>query len=235
MIVPLFAVGCNSKNDLVDDGTYYMSGDYEIGAEPYIKISLENKSFELGQNATSSLVVSGSLKVNDNTLIAMADDGKYFFEIKDKDTLLLTSSVGNPGILFPDNSEFNFKPDFTWDENKSSFAGYTIENKKVYFNYEVCFANRAKEDTIISVGATFKAKELKGWVKEKELSNSFFAKEENGNLSRYSIPANSEKKVTLKFVGEYLGGTVNENLSFPEELIIEVVSQDSIGENEVVH
>ncbi len=116
----------------------------------------------------------------------------------------------------------------TWNTEKSGFSEYSIENNKVYFDYKICFENHSEENLTISVCAIFKPKELKGWVKENDLSNKFFAVDENENIARYSIPAKSEETVTLKFVGEYLGGTVNKNLSFPEELMIEFLSEDEI-------
>ncbi len=115
----------------------------------------------------------------------------------------------------------------TWNTEKSGFSEYYIKNNKVYFDYKICFENHLEENLTISVCAIFKSKELKGWIKESDLSN--IAVDENENIARYSIPAKSEKTVTLKFVGEYLGGTVNENLSFPEELIIEFLSEDEIS------
>lgn len=34
------------------------------------------------------------------------------------------------------------------------------------------------------------------------------------------LKANSESEITVCFEGEYLGGNVKENLSFPEEIMI---------------
>ncbi len=129
----------------------------------------------------------------------------------------------------------NDTPVFTWNEYKSGFVDYEIKGERVYFNYEICFTNHSEEDIIISVAAIFKRKELKGWVKQEELSNGFWSEDENGDIAQYRIPAKTEKSVVLNFDGQYLGGEVNTNLSFPEDLILKCIWEENLNENEIVY
>ncbi len=73
-----------------------------------------------------------------------------------------------------------------------------------------------ESDTTICVSAKFKNKELKGWVEP----DIFTGNDENGDMVYQKIHTGEKTSVVFVFEGKYLGGTINENLSFPDELIL---------------
>lgn len=111
----------------------------------------------------------------------------------------------------------NQKSSFYWIPEESGFLNYEIIGKKIIFSYSICFVNDSNEEQTVSLSAKFKPKELKGWVKE---TGFFIGNDEKGNLLNEKIPARSKEKLTFFFEGEYLGGKVNTNLSFPDEIIL---------------
>lgn len=69
----------------------------------------------------------------------------------------------------------------------------------------------------VSLSAKFKSKELKGWLKNESY---FMGCEQNVEMLYATVKANNSADVVFTFEGEYLGGEVNKNLSFPEEIAI---------------
>lgn len=65
--------------------------------------------------------------------------------------------------------------------------------------------------------AKFKRSELRGWVK---YSDSFLGLDDNGEYKYQIIGPGEKVDVVYVFEGEYLGGTANEKLSFPEEMVL---------------
>ena len=57
----------------------------------------------------------------------------------------------------------------------------------------------------------------KNWIEDEGL---FIGEDDDGLIKYEEIKANSEGDITVCFEGEYLGGNVNKNLSFPEEITI---------------
>ena len=103
--------------------------------------------------------------------------------------------------------------EFYWIPEESYFAGYEIVDDKVVFAYSICFVNDGEEDYAASVSAKFKRSELSGWVEYKD----FFL----GSAEDETVKAGTKKNIVYYYEGKYLGGEVNTNLSFPQEMIVE--------------
>ena len=103
-----------------------------------------------------------------------------------------------------------------WDAEKSHFVDYEINGERIKFRYSINFVNCSGEDEELSISAAFKPNELKGWIK----MDSNIGYDQNGEMLSAAIKANSSADVVFTFEGEYLGGEVNTNLSFPETLVI---------------
>ncbi len=106
---------------------------------------------------------------------------------------------------------------FHWIPEESSFVDYAIHDGRVEFRYSVCFVNGTDEDQIVSLSANFAESELDGWLSYKPLMDGL---DESGERSETLIKRGEKTNVIYTFEGEYLGGPVNTQLSFPEELLI---------------
>ena len=102
--------------------------------------------------------------------------------------------------------------EFYWIPEESYFAGYEIVDDKVVFAYSICFVNDGEEDYAVNVSAKFKRSELSKWVEYKD----FFL----GSAEDETVKAGTKKNITYYYEGKYLGGEVNTELSFPEEMIV---------------
>ncbi|MGN0179301.1 MAG: hypothetical protein ACI4DY_07675 [Monoglobaceae bacterium] len=105
-----------------------------------------------------------------------------------------------------------------WFPDESHFVDYKIVGKKVVFRYSIAFQNNCECDVAFDIGAKFYKKDTRGWLKNNEilLGQSDCEKEENGYIP---LRRNEKKSIVFSFEGDYLGGKVNTNLSFPEELV----------------
>ena len=106
-----------------------------------------------------------------------------------------------------------------WFPEESYFVGYEIIGDTVKFQYSICFENCTEYDTIISLQAKFRRNDLKGWMK---YENFFAGYDENGETLHQLIEANQKINIVYTFIGKYTGGTVNEKISFPERLILQM-------------
>ena len=112
------------------------------------------------------------------------------------------------------------EPTLHWLKEESRFVDYEITDENtVKFRYSICFVNDTEEDATVTVSAKFNKKELADWV-EAEGQDFFTGCDENGEMLYAVIESGEKKNVTVVFEGNYLGGTVNEALSFPEELML---------------
>ena len=84
----------------------------------------------------------------------------------------------------------------------------------VKIRYSICFVNRTEEDMEIGLTARFRKREIRGWMEDRPLNG----KDENGNY--IVVGAHQKENITVFFEGKYLGGPVNENLSFPKTLVL---------------
>lgn len=124
------------------------------------------------------------------------------------------------GCALLDNENANQKGSLYWEPDKSAFVDYDIiDDDTIKFRYSIHFVNNSKDDLMVSVSAKFKAKELKDWVKYESL---FAGKDQNGERMYSEIKAGESADVIFVFEGEYLGGKVNAELSFPEELVVQL-------------
>ena len=97
-----------------------------------------------------------------------------------------------------------------WIEEESGFLDYTIVDETIQFRYLFCFQNDTEYDlTFNAFAAKFKKRDLKGWLQYEKFFNGTL---ENGENS-VTVKAGEKKNLALIFEGEYLGGTVNENLN----------------------
>ncbi len=103
-----------------------------------------------------------------------------------------------------------------WIAEESYFVDYEIIGDTVKFRYSICFENNSDEDDTISILAKFKKSELKDWIKADEF---IFGCDETGERLYEEIKKGEKKNVVFVFEGEYLGGEVNTNLSFPDEIM----------------
>jgi len=104
-----------------------------------------------------------------------------------------------------------------WLPKESKFVNYEISGDKVKFRYSICFVNNSKNTANISLSAKFKASELNGWMKNEKF---FTGLGEDGELKKGKIEPGEKINFIFVFEGKYLGGKVNENISFPEEIIL---------------
>lgn len=109
----------------------------------------------------------------------------------------------------------------SWEPEKSHFVDYEIDGDRIKFRYSIHFANDYDEDITISLSVKFKSKELKKWVKaDKDIGGFFNGCDQNGEMLYTTIKAGEQVDIVYVFIGEYLGGEVNENLSFPETIVL---------------
>ena len=115
-----------------------------------------------------------------------------------------------------------------WIPEESYYIGYDIIDDIVKFQYSICFENCTEYDTIISLHAKFHKNDLKGWV----IPDGFFVGcDENANTLYQLINAHQKINVVYTFFGEYVGGDVSDEVSFPDEIIIMTdIPEDEGGE-----
>lgn len=122
--------------------------------------------------------------------------------------LVSCSSAKEPEDL---SDTFQYLPD------KSYFVNYEIDGNTVRFRYSICFVNNTKENMEVNLSAQFQKSELRGWIKYEAFYDGC---DETGEMLYETVKAGETKHITFVFEGEYLGGDVNEALSFPEEILL---------------
>lgn len=103
-----------------------------------------------------------------------------------------------------------------WIPEESRFVDYKINNGKVTVRYSIAFENFTEDDIEFSINAAFSKSETKGWLKNEILNG--MAYDENNESGHIILHAYEKRNVVISFTGDYLGGKVNTNLSFPEEI-----------------
>lgn len=83
----IFAL-CACENTSLPSGNYYLDGDYETGATPYIHLDTENKLYSYSQGDVFSSSLNGTYEIKDGHLIATLGTSIYEYEIKDENTLV---------------------------------------------------------------------------------------------------------------------------------------------------
>ncbi len=102
------------------------------------------------------------------------------------------------------------------------FVDYEIDGNRIKFRYAFTWFNDTDDDTMVEgFQCKFKRSEIKKWLDPDKDGNWLPAKNEIGDDSvAFIVPANSKCTVVLTFEGEYLGGEVNENLSYPIDCLM---------------
>lgn len=109
-------------------------------------------------------------------------------------------------------------------EEQSYFDGYEITNDKVKFRYSIHFVNELDSSCDIAIYAIFDKSELSDWVKNNDVDseeNQFEGlKKDCSDRLTVNLKAHESIDIIFTFEGKYLGGKVNENLSFPTDIIL---------------
>lgn len=103
-----------------------------------------------------------------------------------------------------------------WIPEESHFVDYEINENRIKFQYSICFNNNSNESFDIGITAKFNKSELNKWLKYEDF---FIGEDKNGKMNYETILPKEKRNISYYFEGEYLGGLVNEQLSFPEEII----------------
>lgn len=103
-----------------------------------------------------------------------------------------------------------------WIPEESHFVDYEIHENRIKFQYTICFNNNSNEAVDISITAKFNKSDLNNWIKYEDF---FIGEDKNGKVKYGTILPKEKRNISYYFEGEYLGGSVNEQLSFPEEII----------------
>lgn len=104
-----------------------------------------------------------------------------------------------------------------WLPEGSGFVDYEIDGDCVRFRYRICFVNEDQQDVNVKLSAAFSGNELTGWVESKEY---FDGLDDEGQWSYRTVKASGKTELVYTFEGRYLGGDVNTELSFPDELMV---------------
>lgn len=103
-------IGCIQKKNSPDlfQGMYYALGEYEYGLRPYILLLPHKSEFDLGIGTAISTVRGGTYQIIDDNIISSTDSPIFRFEIKDKNTLVLTANDDDKYFKVPINTQFVF-------------------------------------------------------------------------------------------------------------------------------
>ena len=105
-------VACASRvKSLIHDsseGSYHAQG---ISKEVSIKFDLENKTFVMNFEVTSSMIVLGNIEVEENQIVAVSESGleRYVFKIIDEKTISFVEDESAGSILWEDGTQFIFR------------------------------------------------------------------------------------------------------------------------------
>ncbi len=114
IIIAIFIaiVACASSVKTVihdsSEGSYQAQG---ISQEVSIKFDLENKTFVMNFEVTSSMIVLGNIEVEENQIVAVSESGleKYVFKIVDEQTISFVEDESAGSILWEDGTQFIFR------------------------------------------------------------------------------------------------------------------------------
>lgn len=99
--------GCHSDDSTapVDSGVYYVVRDYREPQIPVLVLDNESNFFSFKPGSRLGFGHYGSFEIKDQQLIATVPSLTFVFEIKDKQTLILTDA-GDTAYCVPYNSAF---------------------------------------------------------------------------------------------------------------------------------
>lgn len=104
-------VACNSNTVLLHSGNYYAVGDYEEFLTPYLWLDTSENRFSFGAGSVISYAENGTYEIVDSKIIATSQSTTFEFEIKDKNTLVLTDNGNNEYFKIPISTQFVFSKD----------------------------------------------------------------------------------------------------------------------------
>lgn len=104
-------VACNSNTVLLHSGNYYAVGDYEEFLTPYLWLDTSENRFSFGAGSVISYAENGTYEIVDSKIIATSQSTTFEFEIKDKNTLVLTDNGNNEYFKIPISTQFAFSKD----------------------------------------------------------------------------------------------------------------------------
>ena len=105
------------------------------------------------------------------------------------------------------------KNGFAWNREESYFIDYSLSENIIKFRYALCFENNTEDDITLSyLNAAFPKSELRGWLRYQKYYPGTL---ENGDFE-ITIQAGEKVSIIYVFSGEYLGGSVPDDLSLPD-------------------
>ncbi len=104
----LVFVGCGSNNsdEVLQSGTYYMTGEFEKGLTPYVSLSFEDMSVSIGGGTYMSFAAVGSFEIDGRSLVATTQVATFVFDIKDNNTLIVVDGGDSEFLHIREKSEF---------------------------------------------------------------------------------------------------------------------------------
>lgn len=109
-IVIFSLFGCTNNVTALQTGNYYAIGDYGAGTTPYLYLNTNKEEFRIGEGSLFSHSGYGKYKVQNNKIIATAQNNIIFeFYIKNEDTIVL---VSDEYFNIPTDTEFVYSEDF---------------------------------------------------------------------------------------------------------------------------
>ncbi len=85
-------VGCNST--VLKSGYYYLVGEYDEFATPYVILNFDDNSFAFGEGTLLSYAERGSFKIKGERITASTQNTTFVFEIKDSSSIILMDCGG---------------------------------------------------------------------------------------------------------------------------------------------
>ena len=100
-------VGCNSIN--LESGYYYVGGEYEEFATPYVKLNFDDNSFSFGEGTLLSYAERGSFEIKGERITASTQNTTFVFEIKDSSSIILIDCGGYKPFAEYEGSDFTYR------------------------------------------------------------------------------------------------------------------------------
>ena len=100
-------VGCNSIN--LKSGYYYVGGEYEEFATPYVKLNFDDNSFAFGEGTILDYAERGSFQIKGEKITASTQNTTFIFEIKDFSSITLIDCGGYEPFAEYEGSDFTYR------------------------------------------------------------------------------------------------------------------------------
>ena len=103
--VLLFVLGgCTTTT--IESGYYYLVGEYEAFATPYVKINFDDDTFTFGESSIISYAERGSFKIKGERITASTQNTTFVFDIKDTSSIILIDCGNYEPFVKYEGSEF---------------------------------------------------------------------------------------------------------------------------------